>query len=170
VKTLDLAVSKAFAPEKKEADAIERSDYENMVRIPLEVLGNVGMIPLYKDVRKIVMADIYKDIDKASKEAERKAAKEKGKLHGYKNRGDLERYAPELYELEFGKNSPNYEEEQARKKLEKEKNDLERKMTDEMYNYVPKEKKGFGSKKFGEKSEGKKFGSGSGFGSKKFGQ
>jgi len=170
IKTTDLMVKKAFADEKKEADAIERSDYENMVRIPLEVLGNVGMIPLYKDVRKIVMADIYKDIDKASKEAEKKAAKEKGKLHGYKNRGDLERYAPELYELEFGKNSPNYEEEQARKKLEKEKNDLERKMTDEMYNYVPKEKKGFGSKKFGEKSEGKKFGSGSGFGSKKFGQ
>lgn len=171
VKTLDLAVSKAFASEKKEADAIERSEYENMVRIPLEVLGNVGMIPLYKDVRKIVMADIYKDIDKASKEAEKKAAKEKAKLHGYKNRTELERYAPELYDLEFGKNSPNYEEEQARKKLEKEKNDLERKMTDEMNNYVPKqEKKGFGSKKFGEKSEGKKFGSGSGFGSKKFGQ
>jgi len=171
LKTLDLAVSKAFASEKKEADAIERSEYENMVRIPLEVLGNVGMIPLYKDVRKIVMADIYKDIDKASKEAEKKAAKEKAKLHGYKNRTELERYAPELYELEFGKNSPNYEEEQARKKLEKEKNDLERKMTDEMNNYVPKqEKKGFGSKKFGEKSEGKKFGSGSGFGSKKFGQ
>jgi len=171
IKTTDLMVKKAFADEKKEADAIERSEYENMVRIPLEVLGNVGMIPLYKDVRKIVMADIYKDIDKASKEAEKKAAKEKASLHGYENREDLERYAPELYDLEFGKNSPHYEEEQARKKLKKEKDDLERKMKDEMYNYVPKEKKGFGSKKFGEGSKKKQgFGSSGGFGGKKFGQ
>jgi hypothetical protein len=39
-----------------------------MVRIPLEVLGNLGFVPLYKDVRKVAMKSIYKDIGKPSAE------------------------------------------------------------------------------------------------------
>jgi transcriptional antiterminator NusG len=48
--------------DKKEADAIERQEDVKNIRIPLEVLGNAGFIPLYKDIRKTVMNNIYKDL------------------------------------------------------------------------------------------------------------
>ena len=88
----------------------------------------------------------------------------------------MKRYAPDLYEQEFGAKSPEYEAEKAKKKIEKEKDDLERKMKDEFYDYVPKQSKkkkgGFGSKPFGGGTTKKKggFGSGNTFGSKGFGK
>jgi hypothetical protein len=114
------------------------------------------------------MDELYKELENAPKKAAKKKADEKAKLHGYENKTDLKRYAPDLYEQEFGAASPEYEAEQADKKIEKEKEILERKMKDEMYDYVPKQdvKGGFGSKKFGEGSKKKK----GGFGSKPFGK
>jgi hypothetical protein len=83
----------------------------------------------------------------------------------------MKRYNPELYVETFGEKSPGYDEAEAKKSLDKEKEDLERKMKDELYNYIPskKTKKGFGSKKFGAPKETKKK-STSSFGSKKFGE
>jgi hypothetical protein len=172
-KTLDLAVRKAFEDPKKEEDAIERQENEMMIRIPLEVLGNLGYVPLYKDVKRVVMDELYRELENAPKETAEKKAKEKAKLHGYENKTDLKRYAPDLYEQEFGAKSADYEARQAKKKIEKEKEILERKMKDEMYDYVPKQEDGgFGSKKFGggESKKKKGFGSGSSFGSKGFGK
>lgn len=170
LKTSDLIIKNISAKEKKEKDAIERNEKENTIRIPLEVLGNMGMIPLYKDVKKEVMNEIYKDLRNADKKAEDKKQAEKEMLHGYENREDMKRYDPELYEEVFGKNSPGYDAAQAKKKLKHEMDSLERRMKDEFYDYVPKKKGGFGSEGgFGSGSGKSKkkggFGSAGGFGS-----
>jgi hypothetical protein len=168
LKTTDLIARKAFESPKKQAEAIERSGQEKEVRIPLEVLGNLGFVPLYKDLRKVVMSQMYKDLETADKKAADKKQAEKEMLRGYENKTDMKRYDPELYEEVFGEKSPGYDEAEAKKRIKKEKEDLERKMKDEFYDYVPskKDKSGFGSKEFGSK---KKKSSG-GFGSKNFGE
>lgn len=67
VSTADLIIKKINEPEKKQASAIVRSEKEKNIRIPLEVLGNLGYVPLYKDIRKSVMKYIYKDLEKEKK-------------------------------------------------------------------------------------------------------
>jgi hypothetical protein len=66
-KTAALGIKVITADEKKEADAIERQEKERNIRLPLEILGNAGYIPLYKEIRKSVMDDIYKDLKNNSK-------------------------------------------------------------------------------------------------------
>ena len=129
-KTVDLAIRKATEDDKKEADAIARSEKETAIRLPLEVLGNLGMIPLYKDVRKVVNAELYKDISKAADSPSTPMM----------NKTDMERYNPELYNQLYGPNSPTYEVEQLRKEMKKEKERMRREMMDEMYQYTPKRK------------------------------
>jgi hypothetical protein len=51
---------------KKEPDAIRREDMTVNYRIPLEVAGNAGLIPFYKDVKRAVNDEIYKDLRKAA--------------------------------------------------------------------------------------------------------
>jgi hypothetical protein len=129
-KTVDLAIRKATEDDKKEADAIARSEKETAVRLPLEVLGNLGMIPLYKDVRKVVNAELYKDISKAVDKPDTPIM----------NKTDMQRYNPELYNQLYGPESPTYEIEQFRKEMKKEKERMRREMMDEMYEYTPKRK------------------------------
>jgi hypothetical protein len=170
LKTADLVARKMFEAPKKKEDAIERGKQETQIRIPLEILGNLGYVPLYKDIRKIVMDQIYKDLENAGKKADDKKQAEKEMLRGYENKTDMKRYNPELYEQVFGEKSPGYDAEQAKRKIEKEKEDLERRRKDEFYDYTPKKTQeksgGFGSKQFG---SGTKKQSG-GFGSKQFGE
>ena len=64
IKTTDLIIKNASAKEPKTKAAQERREKENTMRIPLEIAGNAGLIPMYKDIRKAVMNDIYKDLDK----------------------------------------------------------------------------------------------------------
>lgn len=162
LKTLDLMAKKMLEEPKKEKDAIERSENETNVRIPLELLGNMGMVPLYKDIRKIVMDQMYKDLENAEKKSADKKQAEKEMLRGYENKTDMKRYDPKLYDEVFGKGSPTYKEDQAKKKIKKEKEDLKRRMKDDFYDYVPKKSKqsGFGSDEFGSDK----------FGSDKFGK
>ena len=65
-KTAALAIKSLSADDKKEADAIERQEKERNIRLPLEILGNLGYVPLYKEIRKSVMDDIYKGLKNAS--------------------------------------------------------------------------------------------------------
>jgi hypothetical protein len=58
-----LAGKLAFDSDKKEVEAIKRRD-EEFYRLGLEVLGLMGMVPLYKDVRRLFVKEIYKDLDK----------------------------------------------------------------------------------------------------------
>ena len=163
MKTANLIIKKAFSDEKKEPEAIKRSEEENTIRIPLEILGNLGMVPLYKDVRREVMNELYKDLRDADKKAEDKKQAEKEMLHGYENREDMKRYDPELYDKVFGKDSPGYDAKEAKRKLKREMDAIERRKKDEFYDYVPKKKE---KKKGGFESE--KMGSG-GFGTNKMG-
>ena len=64
LKTTDLIIRNASAKEPKTEDAKARREKENTMRIPLEIAGNAGLVPFYKDIRKAVMKDIYKDLDK----------------------------------------------------------------------------------------------------------
>jgi hypothetical protein len=132
-KTASLIVKKATEEPKKKAEAIERREREINLRIPLEILGNTGYIPLYKDVRKIIMADIYKGM---KKELGKQKQPSSG---GGMGKEDMKRYFPEMYEQMYGKKSPTYEYEQQLKKYEKEMNLIEKRMKAEMYNYRPKQ-------------------------------
>jgi hypothetical protein len=164
LKTADFITRKALEPEKKKEDAIARREKELNVRIPLEVLGNAGLVPLYKDIRKAVMKDIYKDLEKAEKTAGDKKKAEIEKLQGFQNQEDMKRYDYDLWYRTFGPEAPDYDAKQAEKLIKREKDSLNREMKDEMYDYTPKSKKGFGSSGFGGgKSKG-------GFGTSKFGQ
>ena len=165
LKTADFITRKALEPEKEDDEAYDRQQQEITVRIPLEILGNMGLVPLYKDIRKSVLKDMYSGIKDAEESAADKKRVEQEKLQGYKNQEDMKRYDPKLWDETYGPNSPDYDEEQAKKNLKREKDKLEREMKDEMYDYVPKAKKGFGSAKFGESKKKSK----GGFGSSKFG-
>jgi hypothetical protein len=122
-KTGDLAFRKLTEPDKKEAGAIQRSKDEASIRLPLEVLGNLGMIPLYKDVRKVVNKQIYKDLDKAEKKSTpTKMSKE-----------DMKKYFPDLYNSLYGPGGSMYEIELIKKEMRKEKEKIKKQMKDELY-------------------------------------
>ena len=162
LKSLNLVTKKLTEKPKKEGAAIERQEAEKNIRVPLEILGNLGYVPFYKDIRAIVNKSLYSELDKEMDKQGQK--KEEFKPMGL-NKSDLKRYYPEIYEQYYGEGT----EDAARRKLEQEKEVLERRMKDDYYNYVPKQKikTGFGGKKFGEGSKKSKgFGS-SGFGSGK---
>jgi len=63
-KAAELVYKQARAKEKKTEEARERQRRARQERIPLEVLGNLGLIPFYKDIRKILLKDMYKDLGK----------------------------------------------------------------------------------------------------------
>ena len=161
LKSLNLVTKKLTEKPKKEDAAIERQEAEKNIRVPLEILGNLGYVPLYKDIRAIVNKSIYSELDKELDEQGKK--KEEFKPMGL-NKSDLKRYYPEIYEQYYGEGT----EDAARRKLEQEKNALERRMKDDYYNYVPKQrmKREFGGSSFGGGKKSKGFGS-KGFGSGK---
>jgi hypothetical protein len=166
LKTADFITRKALESEKTKEDAIARREKELNVRMPLEILGNAGFVPLYKDIRKAVMKDLYKDLENAENNAADKKQAEAEKLQGFQNQEDMKRYDYDLWYRTFGPEAPDYDAKQAEKLIKREKDSVERAIKDEMYDYTPKSKKGFGSSGFGG-SKGKSKG---GFGTSKFGQ
>jgi hypothetical protein len=70
LKTLDLAIRKATENPKQQPNAIKRQQAEIESRLPLEILGNLGYIPLYKDVRKVVISNIYSSLKEEKKSNE----------------------------------------------------------------------------------------------------
>jgi hypothetical protein len=170
-KTGALILRKAFEAPKKTEEAQERREKEIGIRIPLEILGNVGLIPLYKDVKKIVLKEIYKDLDKSSKSRKLKQDLEELLLQGYPTRSDMKRYDPELYKETFGEGGLEEianPEEVIKREIRKEMQKLEREIKDEAYEYTPKKKKKIG---FGQEEEAPRKKKSSGFGGgKKFGE
>jgi hypothetical protein len=136
---------------KKELDAIEREDRTVKERIPLELLGNAGLIPFYKDVKKAVNKSIYSSIKQAEAIAKRTKQAEQDLLGGYENKTDLKRYNPALYEKNFGEGSEWYNSTKEEREAKEKEAKLEKEMKDRMYNYTPEGEGGFGSKKFGKK-------------------
>ena len=74
--TADLIVRKVSEPARKTPEARERQLNEQLIRMPLEIAGNLGLIPIYKDVRKVAIQEIYKDLRKAKKSKFKKRSKE----------------------------------------------------------------------------------------------
>ena len=74
--TGDLIIRKISEPARKSPEARERQLDEKLIRMPLEVAGNLGLIPIYKDVRKVAMQEIYKDLRRAQKSKFKKRSKE----------------------------------------------------------------------------------------------
>jgi hypothetical protein len=74
VKTIKYVVAKATEDDKKTAEAKQRQSKERMLRVPLEIAGSLGYIPLYKDVRKVTMDAIYGDLDRSEKVTSKSAA------------------------------------------------------------------------------------------------
>jgi hypothetical protein len=156
-KSADLIVRKAFEEPKKTPEAIERQRNEKQIRIPLEVLGNLGLIPLYKDVRKVTMKAIYKDLDKASTKSDAEKAQEELDKPPYGlTMEEYKRYFPKEYEKRYGEKSEYRKRKKDKNKLKDAKDEVRRKMLDDFYNYQPKKKKGpFEGNPFEQKKEEK---------------
>jgi hypothetical protein len=82
------------------------------------------MIPLYKDVRKIVNKQLYKDLEKAevATPATKKMSKE-----------DMKTYFPDMYNDLYGPGGSLYDIELIKKEIRKEKEKLRKEIKDDMY-------------------------------------
>ena len=154
LKTANFAFKKATEEPKKKADAIERQKREINERLPLEIFGNLGAIPLYKEIRKVVMKDIYKSLADAEKNAGDKKKAELEKLQGFETEGDMKRYDPALWDRTYGPSSEGYDARQAEKALKREKERMERAIKDAEYNYVPTTRRSRKSSGFGPQEGG----------------
>jgi hypothetical protein len=136
-----LLFKKLTEDKKKTKDAIERQDAERYIRLPLELLGNLGFVPLYKDVRKIALDQIYGDLSRAKRALKDKKKAKKEMLQGYDSESDMKRYDRELWERTFGENSRGYDDRQALKEIEKAQRKIKQQLKDDLYNYTPKSKR-----------------------------
>ena len=161
--TADLLLQALTEDKKKTAAAQERQDMENYVRLPLELLGNLGFVPLYKDVRKIVLDQIYGDLSRAKKQLKDKRKAKKEMLQGYDSESDMKRYDLGLWERTYGPESEGYDERNALKEIKKAQRKIKQEQKDALYNYTPRSRKTNKSTGFGRRSEGRKNNS-SGFG------
>tara|TARA_R110002153_G_scaffold4195_6_gene20169 strand:- start:1195 stop:8091 length:6897 start_codon:yes stop_codon:yes gene_type:complete len=155
IKTLDFAVKKATSAPKKTPQGKALEEAELMYRLPLEILGNTGLIPMYRDVRRLVLRDIYSEMNKASNDLKDKKKREKEKLGIYNSRSDMKRYNYRLWYDTFGPNSPDYESEQQLKEEKRREYELKKRLKDRENNYYG------GSSGFG---SGDSFGGGGSFG------
>lgn len=114
LRTASLIGKKMFGPEKKEADAIARSEKENKIRIPLEIAGQAGLIPFYKDIRKVVLAEMYKGLKNP------KAAGGFDKI----SKTDMQLLYPELYQQLYGQDGLMLEYEAVNREIERERKRL----------------------------------------------
>jgi hypothetical protein len=105
----------------KKKKVTARDLYQLKYRVPLEVLGNAGFVPVYKDIRRAMFEMMP-------------ALPTKYQIKGI-NKADMKRYFPDLYEQNYGESSSTYEAQQEKKAMEKEKRDAIRQAKDEAYGY-----------------------------------
>jgi hypothetical protein len=117
-KTAKLAYDKLTEADKKQVDAIIRQKRTISERLPLEVLGNLGYVPFYRDIRKILMEDIYRGMDKPSG---------KGSTVSYE---ELKKISPQMYEeiMSIKKEMESAEVNQMAKDIQKMVKDMESEM------------------------------------------
>jgi hypothetical protein len=105
----------------KKKKVTARDLYQLKYRVPLEVLGNAGFVPVYKDIRRAMFEMMP-------------ALPTKYQIKGV-NKADLKRYFPDLYEQSYGESSSTYEAQQEKKAMDKERRDAIRQAKDEAYGY-----------------------------------
>ena len=141
VGTTDLLIKVLTEEPKKTLEARERQVEEQQIRLPLEIMGNLGLIPLYKDVRNIVLKNLYGDLAKAQRQLKNKKKQREEMLQGYESEADMKRYDFELWNQTFGPESEGYDEREAERQLKLEERRLKRQLKDELYNYQPRRKR-----------------------------
>jgi len=167
IKSLLFILKKATEKEKEgEAEKQLQSD-EKSIRIPLEVLGNLGFVPMYKDVRKLVLKSLYEEMAREQRKSETNAAIEKQKLGPYENKTDMKRYDPDMYYNTFGPGAPDYDEIEAKRILDAAERKLRQYEKDQTFDYNPST--GNYNSNFGRKKKVGGFGTNDGFGSSSFG-
>jgi hypothetical protein len=92
-KMAEFGVKALSADEKKDPAARIRQQRELNERLPLELLGNLGLIPLYRDIRALLLADIYKDMGKEKKGGKTGMTKAE--------KAQMKEYSPELYKMQM---------------------------------------------------------------------
>ena len=114
-KTAKFAYDKLTDGEKKQVDAIIRKKRALNQRLPLEILGHAGFVPFYKDVRRLLMDDMYKGMSSPSGKGSTVSDKE------------LKEFYPEIFqETEEIKNSMGGDEvNQAMKEIQQTIKDME---------------------------------------------
>jgi len=123
LRTASLVAKKMFGPEKKEADAIARAEKEKKIRIPLEIAGQAGLVPFYKDIRKVLLAEMYKDLEKGTKSSGL------DKL----TKSQLQLLYPEVYNEMYGSGGIMLDYEQIKKQVEAERKAIMSSSKDEAY-------------------------------------
>ena len=141
VGTTDLLIKTLTSEPKKTLEARKRQIEEQQIRLPLEIMGNLGLIPLYKDVRNIVLKNLYGDLTKAQRQLKNKKKQKEEMLQGYESEADMKRYDFELWNQTFGPESEGYDEREAERQLKIEERRLRKQLKDELYNYQPRKKK-----------------------------
>ena len=92
-KMAEFGVKTLSADEKKDPAARIRQQRELNERLPLELLGNLGLIPLYRDIRALLLADIYKGMGKEKKGSSTGMTKAE--------KAQMKEYFPEMYEMQM---------------------------------------------------------------------
>jgi hypothetical protein len=92
-KMTEFGVKALSADEKKDPAARVRQLRELNERLPLEVLGNLGLIPFYREIRMILLADIYKGMGKDKKGSSTGMTKAE--------KAQMKEYFPELYKMQM---------------------------------------------------------------------
>ena len=92
-KMAEFGVKTLSADEKKDPAARIRQQRELNERLPLELLGNLGLIPLYRDIRALLLADIYKGMGKDKKGSGTGMTKAE--------KAQMKEYFPELYKMQM---------------------------------------------------------------------
>jgi hypothetical protein len=118
--------SDSEAVKKKRVEAVTRQQRERTERVPLEIIGTLGRIPFYKDIRKAVNESIYSDLKKSLKEQEVNKKKKEEMLMGYESKTDMEESNPKLYKRMYGEGGKYYAEEEIRLANENLKNKLKK--------------------------------------------
>ena len=173
VKTIDFILAKMTEGPKKTTTAIEKREKELLYRLPLELLGHSGFVPMYKDVRKLVLKSIYNEMNSEKAQAKSEKEREEKILQGYDSRAQMKRYNPSLWEDTFGPNSINWESEEARRIIKKNLREENQNLRDLKNNFTPGSTSfggnGFGGNKKSRNSFGGNGKSSNSFGSNKFG-
>jgi hypothetical protein len=118
--------SDSDAVKKKRREAVTRQNRERNYRVPLELAGTSGFVPLYKDFRNIVNNWIYDDLKKSLKEQEANKEKKAEMLMGYESKTDMKDSNPKLYDRLYDKGGKYYAEEEVRLAKENLKNSLKK--------------------------------------------
>jgi len=128
--TADLMRKKFSEKPEEDIEARIRQEREIKQRIPLEIAGNFGMVPLYKDVRKMLLNDMYKSLRVEKRNAAIQAKIKKEKLRGFKDEKEMKERAPDLWYNTFGPGAPDYSIKQIEKDIQKKIKEIEKQIKD----------------------------------------